>query len=112
MHQPLWQLDVAQQHQPLRQAQQLDLHGHAVNQPDGTVEVLVEGEEGAVRELAAWLEQGPEQAQVSGVELAMSPLKMRMGIFGTKVEPMTCSNPQAIELVLVKLKIVWSNILQ
>ena len=51
------------------EAERLDLNGWVRNLADGRVEVLVEGEEGAVRELAAWLEQGPEQAQVSGVEL-------------------------------------------
>lgn len=51
------------------EAERLDLDGWVRNLDDGRVEVLVEGEAGAVRELAAWLEQGPEQAQVSGVEL-------------------------------------------
>jgi hypothetical protein len=49
--------------------------------------------------------------QALGVELAMSPLKTRRAIFGTKAEPMTCSNPQVIGLAPEKLKIVWSNIL-
>ncbi|UUY08231.1 acylphosphatase [Pseudomonas sp. J452] len=51
------------------EAERLDLDGWVRNLDDGRVEVLVEGEEGAVRELAGWLEQGPEQAQVSEVEL-------------------------------------------
>ncbi len=51
------------------EAERLDLDGWVRNLDDGRVEVLVEGEEGAVRELTTWLEQGPEQAQVSSVEL-------------------------------------------
>ncbi|MNN98716.1 Acylphosphatase [compost metagenome] len=45
------------------------------NVADGRVEVLVEGEEGAVRELAAWLERGPADAEVTGVELQEQPLQ-------------------------------------
>jgi len=37
--------------------------------------VLFEGEEAAVRELAAWLERGPEEARVSAVELEVHPLQ-------------------------------------
>ena len=39
------------------------------NLVDGRVEVLFEGEEAAVAELADWLQQGPETAEVSGLEL-------------------------------------------
>lgn len=50
-------------------AERLDLHGWVRNLDDGRVELLFEGEEPAVRELAAWLEQGPPQAKVTGVAL-------------------------------------------
>lgn len=50
-------------------AERLDLDGWVRNLADGRVEVLIEGEETPVRELAAWLEQGPEAAEVAGVEL-------------------------------------------
>ncbi|MGF6692575.1 acylphosphatase [Pseudomonas sp. D(2018)] len=57
------------------QADRLELDGWIRNLADGRVEVLVEGEDGAVRELAAWLEQGPAEAQVTGVELQEQPLQ-------------------------------------
>lgn len=51
------------------QAERLDLAGWVRNLDDGRVEVLFEGEEEAVRELATWLQQGPEQAEVATLEL-------------------------------------------
>lgn len=57
------------------QADRLELDGWVRNLADGRVEVLVEGEEAPVRELAAWLEQGPAEAQVTGVEFQEQPLQ-------------------------------------
>lgn len=51
-----------------REAQQLDLHGYAVNQPDGSVEVLVEGAPAAIERLADWLQRGPGLARVDRLE--------------------------------------------
>jgi acylphosphatase len=61
------------------QAQRLELDGWVRNQADGRVEVLLEGEEGAVRELADWLAQGPPNAQVTEVELSEQPLQGVVG---------------------------------
>ncbi len=47
----------------------LGLTGHAINLPDGAVEVLVCGEAAALDQLAAWLQKGPPRAQVAQVEL-------------------------------------------
>ncbi len=45
------------------------LDGWVRNVVDGRVEVLFEGDEAAVAELASWLEQGPEAADVTHLEL-------------------------------------------
>lgn len=58
-----------------QEAERLDLDGWVRNLQDGRVEVLVEGEELAVRELVDWLGQGPARAEVSGVTLEEQPLQ-------------------------------------
>ena len=50
------------------QAQQLKLRGHARNLPDGSVEVLAAGADGAIEALARWLRHGPPHARVDRVE--------------------------------------------
>ena len=45
----------------------LGLDGHAVNLPDGGVEVVASGDLGALDTLAAWLRRGPELARVEHV---------------------------------------------
>ena len=54
----------------LRQAERLGLTGFARNRPDGSVEVVAEGPDETLGELAAQLEQGPAFSSVSGVERA------------------------------------------
>lgn len=51
------------------EAQRLDLDGWVRNLADGRVEVLVEGDEEPVRQLARWLEHGPAAARVADVQL-------------------------------------------
>ena len=48
-------------------ARALGLTGHALNLPDGRVEVLACGSERAVAEFIAWLWTGPSAAKVSDV---------------------------------------------
>jgi acylphosphatase len=50
-----------------RQAVALGLTGWARNRPDGTVEVLAEGERGALEALAARVQDGPPMAHVTGI---------------------------------------------
>jgi len=50
-----------------QQAMRLGLSGHALNLPDGRVEVLACGTAAAVDTLAAWLWRGPEHAVVEDV---------------------------------------------
>ena len=51
------------------QAERLDLDGWVRNLVDGRVEVLFEGNQAAVAELASWLERGPPAAEVTELEL-------------------------------------------
>jgi acylphosphatase len=49
------------------QAERLGLSGHALNLPDGRVEVLACGAGDALDQLATWLWQGPPLAEVKNV---------------------------------------------
>lgn len=51
-----------------REAKRLGLSGWVRNRPDGTVEILVEGEELAIRELYGWAQKGPSAARVDRVD--------------------------------------------
>lgn len=46
----------------------LNITGHAINLPDGCVEVLACGDRDSVEKLARWLEDGPRMAAVTCVE--------------------------------------------
>lgn len=50
-----------------REASRLGVSGHAINLPDGNVEVLAVGTAAAVEELRRWLQHGPPGARVDGV---------------------------------------------
>ena len=51
-----------------REAARLGIRGHAINLPDGRVEVLAVGPAGAVEEFRLWLDRGPPMARVDRVE--------------------------------------------
>ena len=51
------------------QARQLHLTGWVANRPDGTVRVVAEGPEPALRRLATWLEVGPPAAWVENADI-------------------------------------------
>lgn len=52
------------------EAHRLKVLGYAKNLPDGTVEVLMQGEDTDVAELLVWLRHGPETARVDHVALS------------------------------------------
>ena len=52
----------------LRLARSLDLKGYVRNLPDGSVEVVAEGERDRLERLAEQLKVGPRAARVRGVE--------------------------------------------
>ena len=54
-------------HSTRLEARRLVIRGTARNLPDGSVEVLAQGDAAAVEELRVWLRQGPPEAQVAEV---------------------------------------------
>jgi acylphosphatase len=56
-----------------REARSLRLTGVVGNERDGSVRVIAEGEEGALREFLARLERGPSEAEVSHVDVQWRP---------------------------------------
>lgn len=54
------------------QAQSLGVTGWVRNERDGSVRVVAEGEEAALNELLAFLNEGPSQARVNHVETEWS----------------------------------------
>jgi acylphosphatase len=51
-----------------REARQLGLSGWVKNRPDGSVEIVAEGEEDQVKDLLAWAQHGPTTARVDKVD--------------------------------------------
>ena len=47
----------------------LGVAGWVRNRDDGSVEMVVEGEDDAVERMIAWAHEGPSQAQVTGVDV-------------------------------------------
>lgn len=60
---------------------QLGVTGWARNCPDGSVEVLAEGEREAVENLVAWCHQGPLGAEVERVEVDWQPYQGKFTSF-------------------------------
>jgi acylphosphatase len=51
------------------EASRLGIAGSARNMPDGTVEVVAEGDEDAVNQLIEWCRSGPSHADVEDVQV-------------------------------------------
>jgi acylphosphatase len=62
-----------------REAQRLGISGHAINLPDGTVEVLASGPEEALAELERWLHEGPPMSRVTRVEAVSTQVAIPPG---------------------------------
>ena len=65
-----------------REASRLGIGGHAMNLPDGRVEVLAVGAKDAVEALGRWLERGPPAARVTGVERRDEDAATMAGVTG------------------------------
>ncbi len=50
-------------------AHSLGVSGWVSNEPDGTVQAVFEGDEGAVEGMVAWCHRGPPRAHVESVEV-------------------------------------------
>ncbi len=59
----------------IRRARTFGLKGWVRNKPDGSVELLAEGEEKALRELLSWCRQGPWGARVSDLQVEWEELQ-------------------------------------
>ena len=55
-----------------RHAQRLQISGWVRNEPDGSVEVVAEGQKEALEQLVAFLEKGPPSARVKRVDVKWS----------------------------------------
>jgi len=60
---------VAFRHHTQVEANRLKLTGWVANRPDGTVRVVAEGPEPALRRFATWLEAGPPAAWVENADI-------------------------------------------
>lgn len=52
----------------VQKAKELGLVGFIRNEPDETVGIIAEGEEGKLKELIVWCKEGPKYANVDKVE--------------------------------------------
>jgi len=66
-----------------RYAEPLGLTGHAINLPNGDVEVLAVGDEKAIDTLHGWLHEGPSMAAVVNVIASDAPGEVDPGAFTT-----------------------------
>ncbi len=58
-----------------KKARQLQVFGWVRNRPNGTVEILAEGEESRVAELIRWCHTGPPGATVTRVQVEEEPFQ-------------------------------------
>lgn len=57
-----------------RRAEELGIHGHARNLPDGRVEVLACGDREAVEAFVGWLWIGSSACKVTSIEASDAPI--------------------------------------
>lgn len=60
---------VGFRHATVQQANQLGVDGWVRNRDDGSVEVMLCGEQDSVESMAHWLREGPSAARVDSVDL-------------------------------------------
>lgn len=52
-----------------REARRLGISGWVRNRPDGSVELVAEADEDAIKEMISWAQRGPSAARVDDVEV-------------------------------------------
>jgi acylphosphatase len=52
-----------------REARRLGVTGWVKNRADGCIELVAEGEEGAIKEIISWAHHGPSAARVDSVDV-------------------------------------------
>jgi acylphosphatase len=52
-----------------REAKRLGISGWVRNRPDGSIELVAEGEEEAIKEMISWAQHGPSGARVEDVDV-------------------------------------------
>ena len=67
-----------------REAESLGLTGWVRNLPDGRVEALLQGPKETVEAMVAWCYRGPEDAQVSNIDVAYEDPKDDLSGFRIK----------------------------
>jgi acylphosphatase len=67
-----------------RVAEEIGLAGYVMNRSDGTVEVMAEGERGALEQLLEHLKQGPSGARVEKVEESWGAYTGRFASFNVR----------------------------
>jgi acylphosphatase len=68
----------------IHQAQQCNIRGYTRNLPDGTVEVVAEGEKGMLNDFVERLRIGPPTAKVIGIEVSWSEEEHGFDDFGLR----------------------------
>lgn len=59
-------------------AKSLGLAGHAKNLPDGSVEILIQGDEKAIKNFILWAHTGPPAAKVEKVDVEWQDASQRL----------------------------------
>jgi acylphosphatase len=68
----------------VNEARRLGLAGWARNAPDGSVEIVAEGDPTAVRTLIDWCRHGPPSARVASMHHSEEPADGLLGAFGVR----------------------------
>jgi len=70
--------------QAKRQAQIFNITGWIKNNPDGSVELIAEGEEDNLNQLQAWCTKGPDIAKVENIKAKQEEYKGEFTTFSVK----------------------------